>query len=475
MSRNKLSKDVSLELLFEYFDDTTSRGVMLVDAEGVVHYANPKFYQLVGLPMEHSLEGLAFCDCIQQMGRLSINDESDTLSFQVLAQPFCELKQSISRLSISPSLTLSLSGRPMVSGGYAFSVTDVTQTRRAFDALKRTNRATVIALADLAESRDNNTGEHVLRVARMAHEIAVELRNSEPQVAGIINNDTLQTIGVASILHDVGKVTTPDTILLKPGPLTAEERAIMQKHAQAGYEIINRINESLLHQPSFSLAARIAVSHHEKYGGGGYPDGVVGEEIPIEGRIVAVSDVYDALTSWRPYKEPWLVERARQFVRDQVDIMFDPKVVLAFERIMERRNTQNAYVWTPSMSVGVAVLDKDHRILLSLANQLSVSSQSNDIVMQELVIEELYNYTCRHFEREEMLLRRANYVDLDKHQAIHRRMTSKVSDLRQRFFYEYDSRLSLELAELLGRWLNQHILVEDFQYKPILQAADIGI
>ncbi len=464
-----LSKEASLTLFSEYFDETTGRGVVLVDGNGIIHYANPQFYRFVGLSRESGLVGRPFTDSFDRIGTICFDRKQDRNAFQRIVQPFCAFKKHQARVSIPPALWLSLSGKPMNSGGYAFTVTDVTRTRRAFDALKRTNRATVIALADLAESRDNNTGEHVLRVARMTHEITMALREARAFSDGIINDEFVQMVGVASTLHDVGKVTTPDSILLKPGPLDEEERAIMCRHAKAGYEIIRRIDEVQTHRPYFSMAARIARSHHEKYQGGGYPDGIAGEEIPLEGRIVAVSDVYDALTSWRPYKQPWPEEKARRFIMDQAGSEFDPKVVAAFERIIERRQSDNRHVWTSAMSVGVDVLDKDHRMLFSLANQLLASSRGDDLIMQELVVEELFNYTCRHFEREERLLERAGYPELARHRQLHRHMSDKVGNLRRRFLDGYDRELSGELADMLGNWLNQHILGEDTRYAEVVQ------
>ena len=123
-------------------------------------------------------------------------------------------------------------------------------------------------------------------------------------------------------MHDVGKVGTPDQILLKPGRLNEEEMAVMRQHAQMGYDILKGSQASML-----QLAAEIALSHHERWDGGGYPHGRAGDDIPLVGRIVAVADVFDALTSVRPYKQAWSMEQARQYLLDNRGSHFDARCV----------------------------------------------------------------------------------------------------------------------------------------------------
>ncbi|HNE17680.1 MAG TPA: HD domain-containing protein, partial [Rhodocyclaceae bacterium] len=129
----------------------------------------------------------------------------------------------------------------------------------------------------------------------------------------------------AAPMHDVGKVGTPDHILLKPGRLTDEEMAIMRQHASIGHDILKGSSS-----PMIQLAAEIALSHHEKFDGSGYPGGLTGEAIPLSGRIVAVADVFDALTSERPYKPAWALDRAVQFLKDGRGAHFDPACIDAF-------------------------------------------------------------------------------------------------------------------------------------------------
>jgi len=130
----------------------------------------------------------------------------------------------------------------------------------------------------------------------------------------------------AAPMHDVGKMGIPDAILQKPGKLTPDEWEIMKQHAQIGAEIIGDDNSSLL-----QMASRIALRHHEKWDGSGYPDGLVGNAIPLEARIVSIADVFDALTSKRPYKEPWTIEATTNYILAESDKQFDPELVAAFQ------------------------------------------------------------------------------------------------------------------------------------------------
>ena len=141
----------------------------------------------------------------------------------------------------------------------------------------------------------------------------------------------------AAPMHDIGKVGTPDLILLKPGKLTEGEFAIMKQHAEIGYEVLNTSSSPLL-----KVAAEIARTHHEKFDGSGYPRSLKGDDIPLFGRIVAVADVFDALTSERPYKKAWSLEQASQLLRDGAGTHFDPECVSAFfinfDEVLEIKN-----------------------------------------------------------------------------------------------------------------------------------------
>ncbi len=202
-----------------------------------------------------------------------------------------------------------------------------------YEQLANAQKATVLALADLAEFRDEDTGDHVRRIERLTTLITQELCR-----AGLFSDeiDELFTrqIGLASILHDVGKIAIPDAILHKPAKLDAAEWQVMRTHAGLGGLIMAKAATLVEGRTYLSMAAEIAAAHHEKFDGSGYPLGLRREEIPLSARITAVADVFDALVSRRPYKEPWPVEKALANMRDQAGTHFDPVVVNALVAVV---------------------------------------------------------------------------------------------------------------------------------------------
>lgn len=177
-------------------------------------------------------------------------------------------------------------------------------------------RETVLHLARAAEFRDPETGSHISRMSHYAALIARRLGMSEHDINILL---------LAAPMHDVGKLGTPDHILLKPGKLDDDELRIMRQHAEIGYEILKNSSSQVL-----QMAADIALHHHERFDGKGYPRGSKGDEIPLIGRIVAVADVFDALTSARPYKAAWPLEKARDYLIEERGRHFDPECVDRF-------------------------------------------------------------------------------------------------------------------------------------------------
>ncbi len=184
------------------------------------------------------------------------------------------------------------------------------------EELKETRLQIVQRLGLAAEYKDNETGLHVIRMSHYARVLAEAAGYSAREAEELLN---------AAPMHDVGKIGIPDAILQKNGKLTAEEWQIMRQHAQIGADIIGEHDSTLLR-----LARSIALSHHEKWDGSGYPNGLKGEDIPLEGRIIAVADVFDALTSVRPYKPAWTVEEALALLRRESGRHFDPRLVELF-------------------------------------------------------------------------------------------------------------------------------------------------
>ena len=183
--------------------------------------------------------------------------------------------------------------------------------------MTRSYRATVRALSNAVEARDAYTGKHAERVAAYGIEIA--------RATGIPRPDAPE-LEFGFLLHDIGKVAVPDSILYKPGPLTSEERALMARHPAIGAEIVGQIE-------FLTEATQIVRSHHERWDGMGYPDGLAGEQIPLAARVFAVADVLDALTTDRPYRAGFPLRQARAMIMEESGTHFDPTVIDAFRNI----------------------------------------------------------------------------------------------------------------------------------------------
>ena len=207
---------------------------------------------------------------------------------------------------------------------------------------------TIFALARLAESRDPETGLHLERVRQYTRLLATELKQTG--CSREIDNEFVNLIYATSPLHDIGKVSIPDCVLLKPGQLNDHEFEIMKTHTTRGAETINAALDRYPNQRFLKLAYQITRSHHERFDGTGYPDGLAGEDIPISARIMSLADVYDALTSKRVYKEAFAHHVASQIIRDGAGTQFDPKVVLAFERLEESFERICEFYASPSSS-----------------------------------------------------------------------------------------------------------------------------
>ncbi|MBK6907649.1 MAG: DUF3369 domain-containing protein [Rhodocyclaceae bacterium] len=203
-----------------------------------------------------------------------------------------------------------------------------------YELLEKAQEATVVALADLAESRDADTGGHVKRVCLLSDAIATRLF-AGGKLLDEITPKFLTQIGLASMLHDVGKVATPDAVLLKPAGHTPEERAIMQQHALIGETVLSRASQLVGGTSYLTLGAQIAGCHHEQFDGNGYPRALKGKAIPLGARIVAVVDVFDALLHRRPYKEPWPLDSVIAFLQERRGTHFDPDVVDALIGFVE--------------------------------------------------------------------------------------------------------------------------------------------
>jgi hypothetical protein len=192
--------------------------------------------------------------------------------------------------------------------------------------LRRTQLEILQRLSRAAEWRDEDTGRHVERMGELSERLGRTLGMSPAQA---------ETLRHAAVAHDIGKIAVPDRVLLKPGRLTPEEREEMQRHALIGASMLSGSESEVM-----QLAETIARTHHERWDGAGYPDGLSGEDIPLAGRICAVSDVFDALVSERPYKRAWSVDEALDEIAAQRGRHFDPAVVDAFLPIARRAHAE---------------------------------------------------------------------------------------------------------------------------------------
>jgi putative two-component system response regulator len=199
------------------------------------------------------------------------------------------------------------------------------QVRERTKELRATELEIIKRLGQAVESRDEETGEHIERIAGLSHKLAL---------AAGLSADEAELLRRASAMHDVGKIAIPDKILQKPEPLTREERDVMQRHTEVGGDLLAGSRS-----PVVRLGEVIARTHHERWDGTGYPAGLAGEEIPLAGRICAVCDVYDALVSARPYKDAWTVDDAIEEIRLQSGRHFDPRLVELFLGLMADAGT----------------------------------------------------------------------------------------------------------------------------------------
>ncbi len=188
-----------------------------------------------------------------------------------------------------------------------------------FELISREHQETINLLAVASEYKDEDTGDHVRRIEKITHLLGMELGMSKEEAIHL---------GQSSTLHDIGKLSVPDSVLQKPGRLSEDEFSVIKLHTVNGKKI-------LAGHGQFEMAAEIARTHHERYDGTGYPEGLAGEDIPLCGRITALADVYDALSHPRPYKSAWSKEKVLERIRDERGGHFDPKVVDAFFRLQE--------------------------------------------------------------------------------------------------------------------------------------------
>lgn len=213
------------------------------------------------------------------------------------------------------------------------------EVERRLAAITRLQDASIWVMVSLAEFRDECTGNHIRRTQEYIKALAEEMARL-PQYSGVLTPEYIDLLAKTAPLHDIGKIAIPDNILLKPGKLTDEEFEIMKTHAQRGDDMLARAGGLMGDEAAyFDVARQIARSHHEKWDGSGYPDGLAGAEIPLAARLMAVADVYDALIARRPYKEPMTHAQAAGLLEKGSGQHFDPEVIATFMGMQERFQT----------------------------------------------------------------------------------------------------------------------------------------
>ena len=297
-------------------------GIFLTDEHDVLTYANECLHDIVGVDQNVRLEeantGYALSTFVhpddqQEVAQAHIK-ASDREPYELLEEFRIVTRQGEERwirVQVIPILS-SDGGRP----GRVGTVEDITEHKTLEQERQSAYERTTLLLAMAAEARDPYTEHHLFRIRGYSEAIALQMG---------LSPDTAKRIGLASLLHDIGKTRVPDAILTKPGPLTTEEWQLMRRHTVWGQELLPT-------NAWFTTARQIARSHHENWDGSGYPDGLAGEKIPLAAAIVAVADGFDAMTSKRPYKAAWPPARAMRELRQDKSHRYSPEVVEAFER-----------------------------------------------------------------------------------------------------------------------------------------------
>jgi PAS domain S-box-containing protein len=324
--------------------ESIEEGYYEVDFEGYFIFVNDSLSKILGVP-KLDLRFMNFWDFM--------DDENAGRIYEIFAEcrrtgepakAFdCEfsIDGKIRFVEASASLLRDSKGLPT---GYRGVLRDRTEKKKmemdlleSYRKVHEARTATILGLAKLAEYRDEGTGTHLERIREYARILTVQLAKN-PKFRGFIDQQYIDDIYQSSILHDIGKVGTPDALLLKPGELTEEEFEIIKRHTLMGGNAIRAIESQIEGKSFLAMGREIAYNHHEKWDGSGYPKGLKGEAIPLSARIIALADVYDALTTKRFYKEAYSHDKARDMIFALKGKHFDPDMVNAFTTVAEKFN-----------------------------------------------------------------------------------------------------------------------------------------
>ncbi len=311
--------------------------VLLVDRRGRILKANPRFYETLGAENVDGGRLAVFRDILHPDDAQRVESQ-----LQTCREAGKDLKGLQFRLRgrLDEMLDVECNARPIGDEergvGMQMVIRDISkrkklesELRASYENLRQAKAATIMGLAKLAEFRDKGTGKHLERICQYTRMLAKELAR-KPAYHGYITPQYLDDISLSAILHDIGKVGVPDAILLKPDRLTSAEFEVVKSHCILGGDVLEAAESQVRGVSFLTIGKQIAYHHHEKWDGSGYPAGLSGETIPLSTRIVALADVYDALTSRRSYKKAYTHAEAVAIIVREKGRHFDPEVVDAF-------------------------------------------------------------------------------------------------------------------------------------------------
>lgn len=449
--------------------EAMDQGFLWLDEQLIVRKHNRAYRRLLEIDGADQFIGRPYSELIRFLfERGEFADHADPEAFLTENSRATQQRETRRIERVRPDGTvLSVSAVPLPSGGYVFTFLDVSRESRALENVKSNAKATVVAMANFAEHRDTDTGVHVLRVARLVGQTARQLQRRGDYL-DIVDEAYIDHVGTSSILHDVGKISTPDRVLLKTGLLNEEERSIIKLHPSVGAQLLSQAHLMIGDSQYLRIGAEIALTHHEWFDGSGYPAGLAGNDIPLSGRICAIADVFDALTSRRPYKDPWSSGQAVAQIRKQAGTQFDPAIVDAFIEVIRERDAVSLVRWSDAMSVGDVHIDEQHRILIDTINQLASAESQNDRPVLAMIIDELVSYAAFHFHYEERLIAAGGYPGLERHRHIHQGFVEWVTEVREEFVFKRRAQFGERILLFLRDWLRDHILAEDQAYRPYI-------
>ena len=324
--------------------ESIEEGYYEVDFEGYFVFVNDSLSKILGVP-KTNLGFMNFWDFMDDKNAEQVYETF--LECRRTGKPVkafdCEFNINAAPAYIEASVSLLRDTRGLPIG-YRGVLRDRTEKRKmeldlieSYRKIQEARAATILGLAKLAEYRDEGTGTHLERIRDYARILAVEL-SKDPRFSDTVDQQYVDDIYQSSILHDIGKVGTPDALLLKPGKLTGEEFDIIKRHTLMGGNALKAIESQIEGKSFLAMGREIAFNHHEKWDGSGYPRGLKGEAIPLSARIIALADVYDALTTKRFYKEAFSHEKAKNMIILLKSKHFDPRIVDAFLAVQKEFN-----------------------------------------------------------------------------------------------------------------------------------------